>query len=337
MTDYGLKISEYDASIFYRLDSYLIVIVYVDDGLIMAENEEHIDDLLVQLKERFEMREMDVTVYRGVEIERESDGIFIHQTKYTKKVLETFHMRNSKPSDNPTIMLDDTHKPLDSNTPYRSAVGSLAYLADTTRPDIAFAVNQLARHMASPTTNDWRRAKQVFRYLNGTIGAGLKYGIGLHDKRLVGYSDSDFAGDQPSSKSTTGYVIKFNDAPFHWKTQLQRHDTLSSTEAEVIALCALSKELSWIRRMMIELDIISDDPAILCCDNQSALRIVTSERTKGRTRHLRAQDDYTREQVRLGELKLEFVRSANQLADLLTKSLTTGKFLVNRNKLLHVL
>jgi hypothetical protein len=167
---------------------------------------------------------------------------------------------------------------------------------------------------------------------------GIKYSNeAVKQEQLISYSDSDFAGNYETSKSTTGFVILLNGSPVHWKTQLQRHITLSSTESEVIALCALSKELSWIRRMLIELEIIPIEPAIIRCDNQSTLMIMKSERATPRTRHLRAQNDFVREQVELGELQLEFVRSSDQLADLLTKMVATSKFVANASCLLETI
>jgi hypothetical protein len=87
--------------------------------------------------------------------------------------------------------------------------------------------------------------------------------------------------------------------------------------------------------MLIELEIIQDKPAIIRCDNQSALMIMKSERATPRTRHLRAQNAYVQEQVELKELELEFVRSTEQLADLLTKMVATSKFIANTNSLLQ--
>lgn len=181
--------------------------------------------------------------------------------------------------------------------------------------------------------SDWKAAKQLLRYLKGTINYGIKYH--REDKSgLISYSDSDYAGDMETAKSTTGYVLLFNGSPFHWKTQKQRHVTLSSTEAEVIALCSLSKELFWIRRMMIDLRIINNAPAIIRCDNQSAMKIIRSEKATSRTRHLRAQDAFVRELINEGEFILQHVKSAQQLADLLTKVVATGQFVLNRDQLL---
>lgn len=163
---------------------------------------------------------------------------------------------------------------------------------------------------------------------------GIKFGMN-DETILTGYSDSDFAGDIKSSKSTTGYAIFLYGVIFHWKTQLQRHVTLSSTEAEIIALCSLVKEMTWIRRMLIELDIMKDEIATIYCDNQSALKIAQSDRISPRTRHLRAQEDFIREQLKENEIELIHVSSNDQLADILTKCMQTNLFTSNRDKLLY--
>ena len=330
----GFKTADYDNSIFFRLNPLTFIMVYVDDGLIISKCESDINCILKELHREFQMREMDVNKYRGLQIDIRSDGIFIHQESYAKKILDAFNMSNAHTTANPVSVFGLGDAPLDKNVPYKSAVSSLAYLADTTRPDISFAVNQLQRKMANPTIADWKRTKQVFRYIAGTTRYGIMYKSKPTNCSLIGYSDSDFAGDYDSSKSTTGFVILFNDAPIHWKSQLQQHVTLSSTEAEVIALCSLSKQLSWIRRMAIQLQIMPMEAATIKCDNQSALKIAQSEKATLRTRHLRAQDAYIREQIEEDELQLEHVRSANQLADILTKRVRTTQFEANRNMLL---
>jgi hypothetical protein len=336
MKTIGLSQSNYDASVFYRTDPYAIVLVYVDDGLVVSNDMTWIDMFMAKLQIEFKVRILDLDHYRGLEIMKTADGIFLHQSRYVQRVLDQFQMGDSRPARTPYIELDPSGDvPLNSRVPYRSAIGCLAYLADTTRPDIAFVVNKLSRKTTCPTQNDWKCVKQVLRYLNGTQSAGIKFSKTLTNPNLIGFSDSDFAGDASSSKSTTGYVLLFNASCFHWKAQLQRHVTLSSTEAEVVALCALSKEMAWIRRMMIELKMIMrDEPAQLYCDNRSAIFISISERATRRTRHLRAQDAYIRELVELNELRVNYVKADDQLADLLTKSIGPKKFITDRDKLL---
>lgn len=151
---------------------------------------------------------------------------------------------------------------------------------------------------------------------------------------LEGYTDADFAGDVQTKRSTTGYIILFANSPIHWKSQRQKHVTLSSTEAEYVALCTTSKELIWLRRIGLELGIIGQDPISLKCDNQSAIKIAQSERITQRTRHLNAQEAYVRERIINGELKVQYVRANEQIADFLTKAISTEKFKQVRDALM---
>ncbi|RYZ88333.1 MAG: hypothetical protein EOP04_09630 [Proteobacteria bacterium] len=147
----GLEISS-------TIKPIVFVIVYVDDGLILAQNEHDIREIIEKLQTEFKVHKVEVNAYRGLEIVLESDRIFLHQAKYTKKIIEAFKMSQAKAVANPSLhLVEGDDSPLNINVPFRSAVGSLAYLADTTRPDISFSVNQLARNMAHPSEKDWKR------------------------------------------------------------------------------------------------------------------------------------------------------------------------------------
>jgi hypothetical protein len=125
---------------------------------------------------------------------------------------------------------------------YKSAVGALLYLSVCTRPDITHAVMQLTRHMASPTDSNWDAVKKVFRCLSG-------HQQGLHfasDRtgELVGYADASFASDPQSRRSTSGYVFMWQGCAVSWRSKVQPLVTLSSTEAEYVALCSMNSQSS---------------------------------------------------------------------------------------------
>lgn len=91
--------------------------------------------------------------------------------------------------------------------PYASAVGSLMYAMVCTRPDISHAVGTVSRFLSNPGKEHWNAVKWVLRYLRGT--SGMKLCFGSDEPFLVGYTDSDLAGDIDSRKSTSGYLITF--------------------------------------------------------------------------------------------------------------------------------
>ena len=154
----------------------------------------------------------------GLQLEHFRSGIFIYQAAYVQKILEKFNMDKSYPTKTPMVVrsLDiekDPFRPreeeeeeiLGPHVPYLSAIGALMYLANSTRPDIAFAVNLLARHSAAPTKRHWIGVKTVLRYLIGTGDLGLFY-TKSQDPNLLGYTDDGYFSDLHNGRSQTGFV-----------------------------------------------------------------------------------------------------------------------------------
>jgi len=119
--------------------------------------------------------------------------------------------------------------------------------------------------------------KGIFRYLKGTQNACITYSADLNEG-LFAYCDSDSGGDE-AGESTTGYVIVYGGAPIHWRSLKQPLVTLSSTEAELVSLCTLVKDLIWLRELVFELDLIPKGPTTIYCDNESAIKLATNEKS----------------------------------------------------------
>ena len=124
-------------------------------------------------------------------------------------------------------------------------IGSLQYLANTTRPDISQAVSLLARYRANPTTAHYKAGLRVVSYLLGTKEMGLVY-EGTGQQTLEGYVDSDFAGDMDTRKSTTGFVFILNGGAISWGSKKQQSVATSTVEAEYIAASHAIKEGVWL-------------------------------------------------------------------------------------------
>jgi hypothetical protein len=127
------------------------------------------------LKSEFEMKDLGKTCFcLGLQLEHKENGILVHQTTYTEKVLKRFNMDTAYPLSTPMVVRNlenDPYRPqeegealLGPEVPYLSAIGALLYLAQNTRPDISFAVNLLARYSSAPTKRHWKGVKHVFRY-----------------------------------------------------------------------------------------------------------------------------------------------------------------------------
>lgn len=339
----NLKESQQDRCIFYRLKpSKLFIAIYVDDGIIFAEKQECIDEVMYELKRKFDIHEVDSSSFLGFQITSNNDeSVSLHQESYIHKILKKFNMQNSNTIDNPSTITRNSKEERDSKAldqdivPYREAIGSLLYASGISRIDIAYSVNKASRQVANPSTYDWQCVKRIFRYLKDKENACITYSKSANEG-LIAYCDADFAGDD-SGKSTTGYVILFGGGPIAWKSQKQPLVTLSSTEAELVSLCSLVKELIWIRQLALELGCIDNQPTTIYCDNESAIRLATNENSVQRTRHMGVRAAYTREQIENKQICVKHVRTEHQAADFLTKPMTSNKFILNRNKLMYFL
>jgi hypothetical protein len=145
--------------------------------------------------------------YLGLEVNQTEDGITIGQRAYASKILESAGLTGCNPCYipmEPRLKLSKASSaPGVDPTAYRSIVGSLRYLVNT-RPDLSFSVGYVSRFMESPTTEHLGAVKKVMR--SNTLHFGCSY-ISRKGGQLVGFSDSDHAGDVDSRKSTSGTLF----------------------------------------------------------------------------------------------------------------------------------
>ena len=218
-----------------------------------------------------------------------------------------------------------------NQTQYQSAVGSLMYLSVSSRPDIAFAVNNLARFNSNPRKEHWSALKRVLRYLNGTINHGLLYKQG-GPEHFVGYSDADWAGDLSDRKSTSGYVFILSGGPVSWSSRKQKCVALSTAEAEYVALSAAVQECMWLRQLESELSGDNDTPTVIFEDNQSTIAMAKNPQFHGRAKHIDIRHHFVREQLAHGTIQLEYCPTTEMTADIFTKGLNGERFKNLREK-----
>jgi len=218
LNEYNFKECEADKCVFIGKfkDDVVYLAVFVDDGLVASNNVETLKIIIQRLSETFKITVENSNIFVGLQIERDRERktLKIHQSAYTRKIIEKFGMANAKtvsvPAD-PHAALSPTEEDDRklSNVPYRKAVGSLVFLAAVSRPDIAFAVNSVSKYLSKHNATHWRAVKRIFAYLQGTSDYGIKYGSGGSEAALIGFSDADYAGDIETRRSTTGYVFCF--------------------------------------------------------------------------------------------------------------------------------
>ncbi|KAH9744862.1 hypothetical protein KPL70_003863 [Citrus sinensis] len=194
------------------------------------------------------------------------------------------------------------------------------------RSDIAYAVSVVSRYLSCPGKVHWNAVKWIMRYLKGSSTCGLLYGKTKSDKiEVMGFVDSDFAGDLDKRKSTSGYMFVLNSCLISWKSSLQSVVALSSTEAEFIATTEAVKEAMWLRGLLNEL-WLNQKTVQVFCDNQSAIHLVKNQMYHERTKHIDVKLQFIRDEVGKGTVVVSKIHTSVNPADALTKSLPTAKF-----------
>ncbi|KAH9291602.1 hypothetical protein KI387_043209 [Taxus chinensis] len=237
----------------------LIVCLYVDDLIYTGNSPSLMEKFQAEMKQEFEMSDLGLMHYfLGVEVQQQSEGISISQTKYVADLLKRFRMMSCTAVATPVALgekltKEDASSKVDA-TLYRSLVGSLMYLT-TTRPDIMYVVSLISRFMQDPHESHWRAAKRILRYVSGTHNFGIHYSP-THKFELCGYTDSDWAGSVDDRKSTSGYIFSLGSGVVSWSSKKQATIALSSAEAEYIAAAAASCQAIWIRRILEDLQLV---------------------------------------------------------------------------------
>lgn len=314
----------------------IILAIYVDDGLMAASNEKCMTPVIDFLNEHFEIKTFDAKCFLGLEINQRPDGaIYIHQSAYSRKILNRFRMIDSNtvavPAD-PSQTLCTVDIRDECNFPYREAIGSLMYLAIATRPDISYAIGNCSRFMENPAPVHVNAVKRILKYINGTLNFGLFY-INDSEFYLRGFSDADYAGDVDNRRSTSGCLFLLGTCVISWFSTKQRSVTLSTTESEYVAAAEAVKELIWLKRLLSEIAPDIEQIPRFYMDNQSAIKIVKNPEFHKRTKHIEVRYHFIREKYERKEFLLEYVSSNEQLADVFTKALARNKFEFFRNKM----
>src|SRR5947207_7387465 len=291
------------------------IILYVDDLLIMTEDDEELASLKRGLTARFEMKDLgEVKRFLGIEIEHESNAIKIHQADYIRTLLHRHGMQDCNSVNTPMdssiklTAITDSNVKIDSSQ-YQQYIGELMFAAIATRPDIMFAVSQLSSYNSNPCQRHLAAAKHVLRYLKGTINLGIVYKRQSTPKsprgfwpNEVGLFDADWGRDLDAQRSITDFVVLLNDAVVAWKSCKQSMVALSTMKAEYMALTDVAKEIKWIRQLFDELNygIISRSSTILRMDNQEALALAKNSVNHSRSKHIDIKYHFIRETIAEG-------------------------------------
>lgn len=320
-----------------RTGKLILLFLFVDDMQIAFDesDDDEYAEILDMLTKRFNISNLGDSKYMlGMRITRDlkAKTIFLDQELYITKALEKFGLAQCRSEPTPAVqsssapktaeeMTADDEHPADVHL-YQEKVGTLLYAAISTRPDISFAVNKLTQKMSAPRIVDMKSCDRVFRYLAGSKNKGLTFG-GRSESKLTAWADADWGTDWTDRRSQTGWLAMLWGDLVSWASQKQKVVAQSTCEAELYAEAAAINEMSWIRGLLSEISLFTDQDAtpILYGDNQSAQKLTETGIKSERTKHIAIKYAFIHDEVEKGRVKLQWVPTTEQLADVLTKAL----------------
>ena len=342
----GFKQSEHDECLFYR--GNVIYVLYTDDSILMGTNEKELDEVIALIEAQgLELTvEGDISDFLGVELKREADGsINCTQPQLIKKILEDLRLAGDGVATKEVparvgkvLGKESNTKRFDGHFDYRSVIGKINYLEKSTRADIAFATHQCARFSSDPKESHGKALKWLGRYLAQTKDRGMILKPDI-EHSFDCYVDADFCGgwdqddaleDPATAKSRTGYVIMYAGCPVVWSSKMQTEVTLSTTEAEYVALSSALKQTIWLMNIVREMkeqgfNATATHPKIHCKafeDNSGALTIANVPKARPRTKHINVKYHFFRQYVASGDVSIHKIDTKDQCADMLTKPLS---------------
>ncbi|CAI7744202.1 unnamed protein product [Closterium sp. NIES-54] len=320
-----------DPSLFLRTDTSLppfYILVYVDDLIFATADSEALTLVKSKLQKRHTCTDLgELHSYLGLQItqDRARRTITLTQSHMVHQVLQRFSFQFSSPQPTP---LSTGHSlsapPLDESVepsgPYPELVGCLMYLMTCTRPDLAYPLSLLARYVAPGRQRKvhWDAVKRVLRYLCSMSGMGLG---GRGTVVLTGHAYASWVDDLATQRSSQGYTFSLGSDSVSTRSS----SVLSSScEAEIYAGAMAAQELRWLTYLLTDLGEQPRSPQVLYVDNKAMIALCQEHRLEHRTKQIALRYFLARELQQRGQLRLAYVASRANTADVFIKALPPG-------------
>ncbi|CAI5987493.1 unnamed protein product [Closterium sp. NIES-64] len=329
----GFAPSTADPSLFLRTDTSLppfYILVYVDDLVFATADTAGLAYVKSELLKRHTCTDLgELCSYLGLQITRDRARrtITLTQSHMVQQVLQRFGFTYSSPQATPlstrhSLSALPSDESVEPSGPYPELVGCLMYLMTCTRPDLAYPLSILARYVAPGRhrPEHMAAAKRVLRYLCSTSGMGLVLG-GRSPVVLTGHADASWADDQATQRSSQGYTFSLGSGSVSWRSTRSSSVLGSSCEAEIYARAMAAQELRWLTYLLTDLGEPPRSPPVLYVDNKAMLALCREQRLEHRTKHIALRYFLARELQQRGQLRLAYVASEANTADVFTKAL----------------
>lgn len=315
----------------------IFIMIHVDDAIFFGKDLSEINAIKLALQKEYQISDIgDMRYCLGWEIERnrKERTLKVKQTNYINEILKKFKMDKCNPVStpacpnvtfsramSPTSQKERNHM---SRIPYLEVLGSLIYLATSTRPDISYAVSELSKFASNPGKDHWTGLKRIMRYIKGTSEHGLQYGNGKIE--ITGHVDANYARCPDTRRSRYGGYLSINNGPVTWRSKMESIVTLSSMESEYVGACEISRIIKWLRGCMGELGFEQTKATVLYTDNKSSKLFAEETMVQNRSKHIDTRYHFIRDQIRNKELRLKYKKTSEMPADAMTKPLAPRVF-----------
>ncbi|CAI7905052.1 unnamed protein product [Closterium sp. NIES-54] len=332
----GFAPSTADPSLFLRTDTSLppfYVLVYVDDLVFAIGDTAGLAHVKSEQQKRHTCTDLgELRSYLGLQITRDraQRTIILTQSHMVQQVLQRFDFTYSSPQATPlstrnSLSALPSDESVEPSGPYPELVGCLMYLMTCTRPDLAYPLSILARYVAPGRHRPEHMAatKRVLRYLCSTSGMGLVLG-GRCLVVLTVHADASWTDDQTTQRSSQGYTFSLSSGSVSWRSTCSSSVLSSSCEVEIYAGAMAAQELRWLTYLLTDLGEQPRSPPVLYVDNKAMLALCREHRLEHRIKHIALRYFLARELQQCGQLRLAYVASEANTADIFTKALAPG-------------
>jgi len=311
---------------------FAIITVWVNDLLLFATTIKLMNKMKSDIRAEWEVTDLgEPSKIVGIEIMMSKDSIAISQRQYIKSILKKEGLERS----NPVAMPLDPNAPLKPNpegnkgnrsNSFARLLGELQFIANATRPDIAYTVNRLASYTTNLSLQHVGVLKRILRYLSGTRTHGIVYkALPQEPNFFFGYADASYR-NVDDRRSISGYVFLAGNGAITWSSRKQVSIALSSTEAEYVALAEAAQEACWLKSLYGELSLLQEDvPTLIRGDNDGSIAMARNPQFHKRSKHIAIRWHWLRELVQEGKVFIDSCRDPEQMADVLTKALLHPK------------
>ena len=359
MCKIGFTPSKFDPRLYYR--GSVVFLVYIDDCIVFGQDDRAIDRVVTDLctcSQHFTVDDQDdIGDFWGIQVQKQDDGsIRLTQPQLIESIIKDLHLQsrsNSKktPAVTTHLLQKDTDGPeMTLDFHYRSVIGKLNFLEKSTRPDISMSIHQCAHFSESPKKSHAEAVKRIGHYLLSWRDKGLII-CPNRQWHFDCWVDADFAGnwhqkdahiDPMTSKSRSGWIVRFVGAPITWASKMQTITALSTTEAEYIALSTSLREVIPMMGMLKEareqgLQVNYLPPKVHCTvseDNSGALELARLPKIRPRTKHINQSFHHFCEHVERQDVTIQATPTDDQLADILNKPLAEAAFIRHRKAIM---